>query len=263
MDAKRKYTVQTLDKNTFVPLYAQIQRILMEKIQSGELREGDSLDSEEALSRSFNVSRMTARQALNGLKASGYAVSARGRGTFVTRPKFQKNILHLQGFTEEMTQRGLKPSSRVLQRVVIHPSKEQIAALKLKSDERVLRLKRLRLADGIPMALEESYIPVRLFPGIERINFATRSLYQVLREKYGVRYGYADEVMEAVSATPEEANLLTISEMACILSVQRVIITTNETPIEFARSRYRGDRYRVSLRVPMTTVGWGEGPDFR
>ena len=91
-----------LEKNGPLPLYLQIQRLLMARIGSGELSEGDPLASEEELARVYRVSRMTARQALRGLKSSGYAASQKGRGTFVTRPKLEKNIMHLRGFTEDM-----------------------------------------------------------------------------------------------------------------------------------------------------------------
>ncbi|HVW77038.1 MAG TPA: GntR family transcriptional regulator [Alloacidobacterium sp.] len=243
-----------LDKNGFIPLYFQIQRALMEKIQSGELSEGDPLASEEELSRHYQVSRMTARQALHGLKTSGYAFSEKGRGTFVTRPKLEKNIMHLQGFTEDMRQRGMKPSSKLLEQTVIAANEDLVQRLKLNADDKILHLRRLRLADGIPMAIEDSHIPLKQFPGLDRIDFAKHSLYQTLRERYGVRVGYADEVIEALPATKEEAELLTIPRKASILSITRIIMTTQETPVEAACSRYRGDRYRASIRVPMTAI---------
>lgn len=246
--------VHPLDKNGFIPLYYQIQRALMEKIHSGELSEGDPLASEEELSRYHQVSRMTARQALHGLKISGYAFSEKGRGTFVTRPKLEKNIMHLQGFTEDMRQRGMKPSSKLLQQIVVSPTEDLMQRLKLDATDRVLRLRRLRLADGTPMALEDSHIPLRQFPGLDRIDFAKHSLYQTLRERFGVRVGYADEIIEALPATREESELLSIQKKASVLSITRVIMTTQESPIEFACSRYRGDRYRASIRVPMTTI---------
>ncbi len=115
-------------------------------------------------------------------------------------------------------------------------------------------LRRLRLADGIPMALEQSTIPLKFFPGLERISFAKQSLYHVLRESYGVRVAWADEVIEALPATREESELLTIPKRASVLSISRIIMTTEETPIEVACSRYRGDRYRASIRVPTTTI---------
>jgi GntR family transcriptional regulator len=246
--------VRPLDKSGFVPLYYQIQRALMEKIHSGELATGDPLASEEELARVYQVSRMTARQALHGLKTSGFAVSQKGRGTFVTRPKLEKNIMHLKGFTEEMKHLGMVPSSKLLEQTVVKATSELAEQLRVDPDDLVMRLRRLRLADGIPMALEQSHIPLRLFPGLEKINFAKQSLYFVLRETYAVKVAWADEVIEALPATREESALLTIPNKASVLSISRVIMTTEETPIEVACSRYRGDRYRASIRVPTTTI---------
>jgi GntR family transcriptional regulator len=246
--------VVSLDKQGFIPLYYQIQQVLLEKIERGELAEGDLLDSEEELARRYQVSRMTARQALHGLKSRGVAVSHKGRGTFVRRPKLEKNIMHLQGFTVDMRQRGMTPASRLLEQTIAAPTEEQCAKLRLRPTARVLRLRRLRLADGIPMAVELSHVPLNAFPGLETYDFETRSLYEVLRDRYGVRVGWADEVIEAQPATVEEAELLTIPRRASILSITRVIITTDETPVEMACSRYRGDRYRASIRIPATNI---------
>ena len=239
-----------LNKTGFVPLYFQIQHSLMEKIHSGELSTGDPLASEEELARIHQVSRMTARQALHGLKASGYAVSHKGRGTFVTRPKMEKNILHLQGFTEDMKQRGMVPSSRLLEQAVVPASEAMAEKLNIAVGEKILHLRRLRLADGMPMALEESNVPLRYYPGLERTSFATKSLYAVMRERFGLRVGWADEIIEALPATREESELLTLPRRASILSISRLIMSTSDIPVEVACSRYRGDRYRASLRVP-------------
>jgi GntR family transcriptional regulator len=246
--------VRPLDKGGLIPLYFQIQRTLMDNIRSGKLSEGYPLPSEEELGRVYQVSRMTARQALHGLKTNGYAVSQKGRGTFVTRPKLEKDITHLHGFTEDMKQLGMKPSSKLLVQTVVSATAELAERLNLEADEPVMRLRRLRLADGIPMALEDSYVPLRQFLGLDKISFAKRSLYSVLRENYGVRFAYADEVIEAFSATRKESELLTIPQKASILSISRVIMTTEEVPIEFACSRYRGDRYRASIRIPTTII---------
>jgi GntR family transcriptional regulator len=247
-------TVRPLDKGGFIPLYFQIQRALMEKIHTGELSVGDALASEEELARIYQVSRMTARQALHGLKASGYAFSQKGRGTFVSRPKLEKNIMHLRGFTEDMKHLGMVPTSKLLEQTIVKATVELAEVLKVGVDEAIMRLRRLRLADGIPMALEVSHIPLRRFPGLEKINFARQSLYFILRENFGVRVAYADEVIEALPATREESELLTIPKRASILSISRIIITTEEIPIEAASSRYRGDRYRASVRIPTTTI---------
>jgi GntR family transcriptional regulator len=247
---KASASVHVLDKNGFIPLYYQIQQNLMDKIRAGQLKEGDPLASEEELARLHQVSRMTARQALHGLKVSGYAVSRKGRGTFVTRPKMENNILHLQGFTEDMKQRGMVPSSQMLEHVVIGATEAVAGKLNMNEGDPILRLRRLRLADGMPMAIEESNIPLRLYPGLDRYDFQRNSLYTVLRESYGAVVAWADEVIEAIPATREESELLTIQKRASVLSISRLIMSTTEMPIEAACSRYRGDRYRASIRVP-------------
>jgi GntR family transcriptional regulator len=243
-------SVHVLDKTGFIPLYYQIQQTLMDKIRSGQLNEGDPLASEEELARLHQVSRMTARQALHGLKTSGYAVSRKGRGTFVTRPKMENNILHLQGFTEDMKQRGMAPSSKMLERAVIGATEEVAEKLNMKEGDPILKLRRLRFADGTPMAIEESHIPLRLYPGLDRYDFQMNSLYTVLRDTYGVTVAWADEVIEAIPATKEESELLTIPKRASVLSISRIIMSSTDMPIEAACSRYRGDRYRASIRVP-------------
>lgn len=226
----------------------------MERIQAGDLAEGDLLESEEDLSRRYHVSRMTARQALRGLKDQGYAYSVKGRGTFVCRPKMEKNILHLQGFTEEMRQQGLQPSSQLLEQAVVPADEDLARRLNLQPEDTVLRLLRLRLADGVPMALETSHVSLAAFRGLERFDFGKRSLYQTLRERFGVRVGWADEVIEALTAGREEARLLTIAPKSSLLCITRTVVTAQGVPIEFARSLYRADRYRAVIRVPATTI---------
>jgi GntR family transcriptional regulator len=162
--------------------------------------------------------------------------------------------MHLRGFTEDMKHLGMVPSSKLLEQTVVKATADLAEKLRVEADDTVMRLRRLRLADGIPMALEVSHIPLRRFPGLEKINFAKQSLYFILRENFGVRVAYADEVIEALPATREESDLLTIPRRASILSISRIIITTEETPIEAASSRYRGDRYRASIRVPTTAI---------
>jgi GntR family transcriptional regulator len=252
--AQTAASVHPLDKTGFIPLYFQIQQTLMERIRSGELVEGNPLASEEELARIYQVSRMTARQALHGLKISGYAISQKGRGTFVARPKLEKSIMHLRGFTEDMKQRGMVPGSQLLEQSIVKATTELAEQLKVDADAMVMRLRRLRLADGIPMAIEDSHIPLKQFPGLKRFDFEKQSLYYILRENFGVRVAWADEIIEALPATRDEAELLTIPRKASVLSISRIIMTTEETPIEVACSRYRGDRYRASIRIPTTTI---------
>ena len=243
---------EALDKQGFVPLYHQIQRALLERIHRGELREGDLLESEEQLSRLYHVSRMTARQALQALKHGGYAVSERGRGTYVTKPKLVKSILLLQSFTEQLRKSGITPSSRLLQQRVVQAGTELAEKLNLKAGEDVLHLRRLRFANEVPLAVEDSHVLLSRFPGLDQIDFSDRSLYETLRHRYGTQFGWADETIEALLATKEEAELLNVRRRSSLLCISRTLMAADNTPLEFAISHYRGDRYRASIRVPMT-----------
>lgn len=243
-----------LNKQGFTPYYIQIQDRLMESITEGVLLEGDMLPSEEEIARQCAVSRMTARQALQALKGLGYAVSVRGVGTFVRKPKFEKNMLHLRSFTGEMAEKSVRPSSRVLENAVVPAGEEIGSILGIPADELVMRLRRLRLADGMPIAVEASHLSLLRFPGLNRFDYGKDSLYRVLRESYGVTVGWADETIEAVPSTPEESRLMNIAERSSLLSIKRVMmLTTNETA-EYACSVYRGDVYKARVRLPIAAL---------
>jgi GntR family transcriptional regulator len=112
-------------------------------------------------------------------------------------------------------------------------------------------LRRLRLANEVPLAVEDSHILLSRFPGLERIDFSGRSLYQTIRDRYSIKFGWADEIVEALPATKEEAELLNVPRRSSLLCITRTLMAADETPLEFAISHYRGDRYRASLRVSM------------
>ena len=242
-----------LDKSSFVPMYAQIQAQLQAMIGSGHLRPGDLLPSEEELSRVYLVSRMTARQALQALKAQGLADRLKGLGTFVAQPKVEKDITHLAGFTAEMQALGLQPSSRLLAAEVVAASEKIAASLKIPAAAPVFLLRRLRFADGLPMAFEESHVSIDRFPGIERLDFREASLYTTLRQRYGVLPSMSEEVLEAQPAERAEARMLELPPRACLLIIHRVLLNAEGEPVETARSCYRGDRYQATLRIPART----------
>jgi GntR family transcriptional regulator len=250
-------TERPLDRKGFVPLYFQIQRALVEKIQSGELREGDLLTSEWQLARDYHVSRVTAREALHGLKTSGYASSLRGRGTFVAKPKPGKPLTQLRGFTEEIAERGMVPASRLLEQRIIDAQVELAESLGVQVGTPVMILRRLRLADGVPMAVEKTYISLSHFPGIEQINFGEQSLYQTLREQFSVHIAWAAETIEILPATREESKLLKIPAKTGVLSISRNTISEDRVPIEITVSRYRADRYRAQIYIPATAIRVG------
>lgn len=244
---------EPLNKSGFTPLYFQIYIQLLAMIQSGRLRPGDPLPSEEELSRIYGVSRMTSRQALQELKSKGFASRHKGQGSFVSQPPFEKDITHLRGFTAEMRALGIEASSRVLTAEILPASPEVADKLRIEINSPIYQLRRLRLADGVPVAIEEARLPSARFPGVEELDFSRLSLYQTLRDRYGIRVSRADEILEARSAGYKEAKLLEVQPKASLLVISRTLWADN-LPVETAHSLYCGDRYRAVLSIPTTAM---------
>jgi len=252
--APRKWDFEPLDKSSFTPMYFQIQAQLLKMIQQGRLRAGDPLPSEEELSRICGVSRMTSRQALQVLKSQGFASRHKGQGSFVSQPRVEKDITHLCGFTAEMKALGIRATSRVLEADLSPATAEVASQFGIAVSAPIYRLLRLRLADDLPIAVEEIRLPHERFPGVEKLDFSRLSLYQTLRERYGIRVSRADEILEARSATRREAELLEVNPRASMLVMSRTLWSTDGLPVETAHSVYRGDRYRAVLRIPATAI---------
>lgn len=239
----------TLDRQSVVPLYYQIQQSLLRQIRSGELMAGSPMPSEQEIATRLGVSRMTARQALKSLCSLGVAYSQRGKGTFVSAVKLEKNFRQVMSFSEEMGQRGSQPSSRVLRFEKAEPSEEVKEALGLIAGEKIIRLKRVRLADSISLCIECTHLPLRFFPDLPEKYDPQTSLYQALGKHYGIQIELADEVAEASVATAEEAKLLKIRAKAPVFRFTRTAFLRSGQPIEFVKSAYRGDRCRVVNRL--------------
>jgi len=238
-----------LDRQSVVPLYYQIQQRLLEQIRSGELKAGNLVPSEQDIAARLSVSRMTARQALKSLCDLGVAYSERGKGTFVSRIKLEKNFRQLLSFSEEMCARGSRPRSRVLDFRRTQPDSQVAEALRVASSEPVFLLRRVRLADSVSLCVECTHIPVRLCPDLQETFDPGESFYQSLLEHYGIRIDFADEVAEASLASSEEARLLRIRKKAPVFRFTRTAYLHSGEPVEFVRSVYRGDRCKVVTRL--------------
>ncbi|HUI75180.1 MAG TPA: GntR family transcriptional regulator [Candidatus Acidoferrum sp.] len=248
-----------LDRQSVVPLYYQIQQRLLEQIRSGKLRVGQPIPSEQEIAASMGVSRMTARQALKSLCSLGLAYSQRGKGTFVSRFKLEKDFRQVLSFCEEMRARGSRPRSRVLAFEKSRASSEVTGALHLGPREEVFMLRRVRLADSIPLCIECTHIPVRLCPELQKRFEPDSSLYQALSELYGIQIDIADEVAEASLATAPEARLLRIRKGAPVFRFTRTAYRLSGEPVEFVTSTYRGDRCKVVNRLTRQPGLDGEG----
>jgi GntR family transcriptional regulator len=225
-----------------VPMYFRIQQAILEQIQQGMLRPGQQLPTEAELSQQYQVSRITAKRALDELVRQGRAFRQQGRGTFVAQTRI-RDISGFGSFSADIKARGMVPGSQVLQFDEVKPEPEVREHLRLAEGENVYLLKRLRLANGEPQAVETAYLPCRLFPGLIAEAMTDKSLYAVLAEKYQSVPTWADAEIEARVATKEEAALLKMEAGKPVLAAQRVTFAANYDVIETVYSIYRGDRF--------------------
>src|SRR5579864_5010432 len=201
-----------LDRRSVVPLYYQIQQHLLGQIRSGRLRPGDPVPSEQEMSTRLRISRMTARQALKSLCDLGFTYSQRGKGTFVSEIKLEKNFRQVLSFSEEMLAKGSRPRSKVLAFEVVDASAEVAESLRLSAGEEVVSLRRVRMAGTSPMGIEWSRLPLRRCSDLIQTFDPSTSLYRALSEHYGIKIVVADEVVEAGLAGAEESRLLRIKK---------------------------------------------------
>jgi GntR family transcriptional regulator len=225
-----------------VPMYFRIQQTILEQIQQGLLKPGQQLATEAELAQQFQVSRITAKRALDELVRQGRAFRQQGRGTFVAQTRI-RDISGFGSFSQDVRARGLVPGSQVLLFKEIEPEPDARERLLLAGGEKVYLLKRLRLANDEPVAVETATLPCRFFPGLLNENFTDKSLYSVLAEKYQVTATWADAEIEARDATKEEASLLNMKIRKSVLAARRVTFAANYDVIETVDSVYRGDRF--------------------
>ncbi len=229
-----------------MPAYQKIQATIVKRIDSGQLKPGDAVDSERELARIHKVSLMTARHALTALEREGLVHRRRGAGTFVAPPKIHFN--KLTSFTEQMASRSLAACSKVLSFSVVDNEQEVAARLALSAHTRLLKVERLRIAADEPFALETCYLPAEQFSGLTRNTVARGSLFSTLEGTYGIQIAYADEEMDATAAAPATANLLKVARDAPLLRIRQVIYSTKGKATLYVLGLYRSDRHTLLVR---------------
>jgi GntR family transcriptional regulator len=236
--------------------YVQIEEELAERIRTGMLRPGDRIPPERELAEQMQVSRMTVRQALGRLADRGLLVRERGRGTFVSEPKLIQSLSRLNGFYDQMISQGILPSSRLLSGEEVLASAATAQVLDLRIGEPIYKVVRLRLGGGVPLALERSFFPARLVPGLLDYDLERHSIYRLM-ERYDARPVRATQSLEPVPARDQEAEALEVPAGSPLMLVERIAWDTQDRPVEYAKDIYRGDRSRfvAELRLERNELG--------
>jgi GntR family transcriptional regulator len=227
-----------------IPLHHQVYLDVRGAIDAGELAPGERLPPERELARRYGCSLITVRRALSELAREQRIERTRGRGTFVLRPRVDRDLAGTLSFTEEMQTRGLDAETRLVGARPESAGEAVANALGIEIGAPTLHLERLRLGGGEPFLLEEVHLPAERFPGLLASDLESNSLYDLLTERYGTHVARARETLEPVLLRTREARLLGCAPRTPALLIEGIASTADGLPVELGRTYVRGDRTR-------------------
>lgn len=227
-----------------LPLYKRLRTALEELVSRGVLKPGDVLPGERTLAEALALSRVTVRKAIEALVEEGRLRRRHGSKTEVAS-HVEKSLSTLTSFSEDMESRGLSPGCIWISREIARPSPAEMMALGIPAGEQVLRFRRIRTADGAPIAIETSTVPARFLGTPERVD---KSLYQALGA-VGAMPQRAIQRMRSRPASSRDAELLNVEAGAPLLIVERRCFLADEQLVELSETRYRGDVYDFVLEL--------------
>lgn len=222
----------------FSSKHEQISAQLREEITGSEYKSGDKLPSEKRLCDYFDVSRVTVRHALQTIENEGLIYRKQGLGAFVSNQEFKNNLVRLTDFSEDMKQAGLESSSRLISLTKVDAIEEVNKVLKLRPDMPLIRIDRVRLANGSPIAFDITWMP----PGYGQLLFdedlTTQTIYQIIEDKYEIPIQGGSYKITAANADAYISKHLEVPENAALLRIDRCSRTTGDKKIYFQKRYY-------------------------
>lgn len=238
-----------LKQDAITPLYVQLMEELETSIRNGVYKPGDKIMTEAEMAKEYGVSLITVRKAVGSLMEKGLVVRKQGKGTFVTKPKYSRNMKKLQSFTEMCEQMGVKPGAQVLENRLIMADKKVADRLGIEPGSNVVYISRLRLADGEPVQVEKSYFPLKYAFLLEE-DLNNGSMFECLKEKAGAKVASSEKMIELCRATAEEAALMDVKKGDYLLFVKSTAYDENGEPMYAGIQLINGDRFSLYVYEP-------------
>jgi GntR family transcriptional regulator len=231
------------------PLYAQVEATLAGEIAGAALASGCQLPPENSLIERFGVSRTTVRKAIENLAARGLVEIRRGKGTFVAEPKIRQDLTELSGFVEDMNAQGRTPTARLLDKRPVRADASVAEHLNVPLGTQVYRIERVRLADGVAMSFDETYLPLEIGEQVASNDLETEPIFSLLEDKYDMPLVEAQYQLEAVTASDHVAQALGIATGSPIFLIERTSYRDGQRPIDYEKLYYRGDLIKFVTRL--------------
>lgn len=232
-----------VDRKNQEKLYIQIMRLLVDEIGRGTWEIGDRIPSEDELAARFGVSKITIRQAISNLAADGYLMKVQGRGTFVAGNQPVVGLTMKTGFTDGLFGRGVQETREVLERGEVEPPADVRTLLGIEGP--IYRIATRRLAEGVPVSSDESYVPAGLLPGIEGQDLGGFALLSAIQERGTRKVFKMRQTVEITALTDREAVMLGAAPGKAVLAVHRLLIGAEDLPLAYSRIVEIGERFKL------------------
>jgi GntR family transcriptional regulator len=238
---------KTIERDSPLPLWHQLQQLLLDKIDGGVWQPGDLIPGEQELQDQYGLSRTTVRQALRELELAGRVTRYRGRGTFVSAPKLRHSQEPKRSLARTLLRRGMTPGWRVLSHGPVSAPREVAERLGCDPGAEVYRVMRLRLANDEPIGLHVAHVAPAFRRLVDEARIGTGGSMEYLHCGDALDGSRAERVLEAIAANAEEADLLDVEPGAPMLRIQRLLTSAAGDPIEHLCAVYRGDRFEYHV----------------
>lgn len=231
------------------PVQARVWDAIVAQMTHGQVLPGQRLGSERELAERYAVSRGTLRQVLSMLESAGLVSRqiGRGGGIFAARPKVERDLTEVSSLPTYLRRQGYSADSRILSTQIVRADAAARTALRLSAEDAVIAIRRVRLADGSPISLEQALFPADRFGELMELPLSG-SIYELLAQHFGVGARTAEETIEVVAATDEEAGILAIGTGDPLLAITRTAYDVNGQPFEFSQDLFRADMTRLVVR---------------
>lgn len=237
--------------NSFVPLYYQLKKIIIDMIENEDVKPDEAIPSEPKLMSMYELSRSTVRKAIDELVNEGYLYKIQGKGTYVKGRGFEQALIKLSGCSEDIKRLGLTPRPKVLHSAITTPSKRVANLLGISEGEDTFFIERVVYGDDLPINKNKSYIPYKYVKGIEGVDFNKESLYKVLEKDYGINIKKAIRSIQAILANDEVADQLEVNEGTPVLLFKGQVIAMDNSGKEFViehfEAIYRSDQFKFFI----------------
>jgi GntR family transcriptional regulator len=242
--------MKLVDKDSKVSLHIQLMKIIRDMINSGELKAGDSIIPERELCAIQNVSRMTVNKAIVNLVNEGFLYRVQGKGTFVSATKQRNRFSSMKGFTEVMKEKGIHIKTDILSFEENEQDEYIRQELKIQNENEIIyRVERLRYIENEPFGIEISYIPKSICKNLRKDLETNKSLYSILNENYNYKMERAEQVIEPIMLSKQEANLLKQRKGTLALKLKRTSYIEGNIPVEYTISIFRSDKYQYEISL--------------